>query len=121
MPTKTPRMGIAPFRTLDLIHHLEDVFALDDDLDTQGFAHSFQLLLHRVEVGHLGIERLMSSMFAPHSASAVATSATMPLRSLPRTETTHFIGWFLSLPAALPDCERMFHVKHSRWPFRGAP
>ena len=57
MPTKTPRMGIAPFRTFDLIHHLEDVFALDDDLDTQGFAHSFQLLLHRVEVGDLGIER----------------------------------------------------------------
>ena len=34
---------------------------------------------------------LMSSMFAPHSASAVATAATMPLRSLPKTETTHFM------------------------------
>ena len=34
---------------------------------------------------------LMSSMFAPHSASTTATAATMPLRSLPRTEITHFM------------------------------
>ena len=39
---------------------------------------------------------LMSSMFALHAARVVATAATMPLRSLPKTEMTHFMnGSFL--------------------------
>lgn len=43
--------------SLYLVHVLEHVFALDDDLDAQVLADGFQLFLHGVEVGGFGIQR----------------------------------------------------------------
>ena len=42
---------------LDFVHHLEHVFALNDDLHSQVFTNTLKPLLHVVEVGFLEIER----------------------------------------------------------------
>ena len=46
---KRPRVRFR--EALDLVHVLEDVLALDDDLHAQLLADGEQALLHRVEVG----------------------------------------------------------------------
>ena len=46
---------LPPYVSLDFVHVLEDVLALDDHLHAQVLAYGLQLLLGRVEVRHLRV------------------------------------------------------------------
>ena len=104
--------------SLDLVHELKDVLALNGDLDAETIANQSESFLHGIEIKGFGVEGhehrhrkdvaqdrladVIDVSRCTHSASAVATAATIPLRSLPRTEITHFMK-------ALPSSIRPIH------------